>query len=380
MADTQPKTELLKRQADMMGLTMDAVFTDEQAKEVLQGKITDSYLVKIKLDIDNKNGMLLILVSSIRKHIMEIYSVVGTSQIFRRIRTFADYVQISQDLADIGKSGGMDLALSENVGRALHRIFTKETLDEFLPLWQKKDPSRLSEVIEPAIVLATKAGRVKVQAEIDKLSSAKFRYENPMKGTINPVAKPEDEPTPVPENTDLGQPAAAAVRPGDMTPIDRQMEQFRVGSGKELRMKTVISPISGVDFDDLMEGQEILFRVPLDTAEGMTNASLLGLIDEDGNLAKAPVVGKFLGIASSKNEYHIFAEGPSRYLLHSVEEHPVKVAIPKVAGSAPSTKQKQGVANKKKQESSGGGTLYTLIGIFAAIILIGFLIFVMVIL
>ncbi|BDA77282.1 hypothetical protein LPTSP3_g02120 [Leptospira kobayashii] len=380
MSDTQPKTELLKRQADMMGLTMDAVFTDEQAKEVLQGKITDSYLIKLKLDIDNKNGMLLILVSSIRKHIMEIYSVVGTSQIFRRIRTFADYVQISQDLADIGKSGGMDLALSENVGRALHRIFTKETLDEFLPLWQKKDPSRLPDLIEPAIINATKATRVKIQAEIDKLSSAKFRYENPMKGTINPVAKPEDDAPPAaPEAVDPTAVPAGAVRSGDMTPIDRQMEQFRAGFGKELRMKTVISPISGVDFDDLMEGQEILFRVPLDTAEGMTNANLLGLIDEDGNVAKAPIVGKFLGIASSKNEYHIFAEGPNNYLFHSIEEHPVKVAIPKIAGAASSTKQKSGGA-KKKQESSGGGTLYTLIGIFAAIILIGFLIFVMVIL
>lgn len=364
----------------MIGLTLEAVFTDEQAKEVLQGKITDSYLIKLKLDIDNKNGMLLILVSSIRKHIMEIYSVVGTSQIFRRIRTFADYIQISQDLADIGKSGGMDVALSENVGRALHRLFTKETLDEFLPFWQKKDPSRLSDLIEPAITMATKAGRVKVQAEIDKLSSAKFRYENPMKGTINPVAKPEEEViSPAPEVVDTTSIPAAGVRSGDMTPIDRQMEQFRVGFGKELRMKTVISPISGIDFDDLMEGQEILFRVPLDTAEGMTNANLLGLIDEDGNVAKAPIIGKFLGIASSKNEYHIFAEGPNNYLFHSIEEHPVKIAIPKIASSTPSTKQKSG-GGKKKQESSGAGTLYTLIGVFAAIILVGFLIFVMVIL
>lgn len=130
MSEIVSKSDLLKRQAELLGLTMDAVFTDEQAKEVLQGKITDAYLVKMKFEIDNKTGIILILTSSIRKHIMEIYCVIGSSPIFRRIRTFADYVQISTDLADIGKSEGMDTALSEMVGRIVHRVFTKEKLED----------------------------------------------------------------------------------------------------------------------------------------------------------------------------------------------------------------------------------------------------------
>jgi hypothetical protein len=377
MAEPASKTDLLKRQADLMGLTMDSVFTDDQAKEVLQGKITDAYLVKMKFEIDNKTGIILILTSSIRKHIMEIYVVIGNSPIFRRIRTFADYVQISTDLADIGKTEGMDPAISETVGRIIYRTFTKEKLEEFLPVWEKKDPSRLSELLEPAIVNGTKAGRVKLVAEIDKISSAKFRYENPMKGIILPIPKPLDE---MPAAPDLS--SAPAMPTGELSAIDRQIQQLRQGFTKEVTMKTVISPISGVEFDNLVVGQEILFRIPTETAEGMANASLLGAIDETGKISKEPLVGKFKGIASAKNEYHIFAEGPNQYLFHSIEESPVKVAVPKALTASAQNTDKSGgsgtaSAKKKTAEAPKTGNLYSLIGAFVALILIALLIFIL---
>ncbi len=156
MSELHSKADQLKRQADLLGLTKEAVFTDEQAKEVLQGKITDGYLIKIKVDLDSMNGMILLLVSSIKKHIMEVYAVVGSSPIFRRIRTFADHVQISTDLADIGKTAGYDPSISENIGRAVYRVFTKEKLEDFLPLWQKKDPSRITEALEASLLQASK--------------------------------------------------------------------------------------------------------------------------------------------------------------------------------------------------------------------------------
>ncbi|PKA10869.1 hypothetical protein CH372_17110, partial [Leptospira meyeri] len=330
MSELNSKADQLKRQADLMGLTREAVFTDEQAKEVLQGKITDGYLVKVKIDLDSLNGMVLILVSSIRKHIMELYAVVGTSPTFRRIRTFADHVQISTDLGDIGKSGGYDPAISENIGRAIHRAFNKEKLEELLPLWQKKDPSHIAELLENPILMATKGRNIKLQAEVDKLSTAKFRYENPMKGVILPIPKPDDEAAAAKDASIPGISTEPAK--GEPSSLERQIAQYRTSFPKELNMKTVISPINGVEFDNLVEGMEILFRVPTETPEGLTNAQILGLIDEEGKISKDPVVGKFLGIAGSKTEYHIFAEGPNQYLLHSVEEHPVKVAIPKPAG------------------------------------------------
>jgi|GEM_PF-1211825 len=375
MSEIVSKTELLKRQAELLGLTMDAVFTDEQAKEVLQGKITDAYLVKMKIEVDNKTGIILILTSSIRKHIMEVYCVIGSSPIFRRIRTFADYGQISTDLADIGKTEGMDAGLSETVGRIVYRLFTKEKLDEFLPMWEKKDPSRLSELLEPAIVSGARAGKVKVQAEIDKISSAKFRYENPMKGSITPIPKPVDE---MPVGPDLSN--APKTPAGELSAIDRQIQMLRTGFTKEVSMKTVISPISGVEFDNLVIGQEILFRVPTETQEGLANASLLGLIDEDGKISKEPIVGKFKGIASAKNEYHIFAEGPNQYLFHSIEESPVKIAVPKpVPNPNVSNDRASATAAAKKRTAEvqrSNGNLYALIGVLVALVLIAFLIFI----
>lgn len=383
MSELNSKADQLKKQADLLGLTKEAVFTDEQAKEVLQGKITDGYLIKVKIDLDGMNAMVLILVSSVRKHIMEIYAVAGNSPIFRRIRTFADPLQISTDLSDIGKSAGYDPAISENMGRAVYRVFTKEKLEEFLPLWQKKDPSRITETLESSILQATKGRNIKLQAEVDKLSTAKFRYENPMKGTISPISKPMDE-MPTPE--EVASPASPPS--GEQSAIERQIAHFRSGFSKEVNMKTVISPISGVEFDNLVEGQEILFRVPVETQDGMSDASLLGLIDEEGKVSKEPLVGKFLGIASNKSEYHIFAEGPNKYLFHSVEEQPVKVAVPKapvVAGARNPAKasnsgavKKKGVANDPKQ--AAGSNLFLLMGAFVTLVLVSILIFVMVIL
>ncbi|MDF3819782.1 hypothetical protein P3G55_07730 [Leptospira sp. 96542] len=379
MSELNAKADQLKRQADMLGLTREAVFTDEQAKEVLQGKITDGYLIKIKIDLDSMNGMILILVSSIRKHIMEVYAVVGTSPIFRRIRTFADHLQISTDLADVGKTNGYDVSISENLGRAVYRIFTKEKLEEFLPLWQKKDPSHLTDALEKPFLQAAKGRNIKLQAEVDKLSTAKFRYDNPMKGNISAIAKPVDEP--VAEETPAVQERIPNV---NLSPLERQIEMFRTGFPKELMMKTMISPISGIEFDSLVEGMEILFRVPTDTPEGIATAGTLGLIEDDGKVSKEPVVGRFLGIANDKTEYHIFAEGPNQYLLHSVEEHPVKVAIPKPTGGGGAGSKSTGGSKKKgndpKATSAGGSNLFMLMGAFVTIVLIGVLIFVMVIL
>ncbi len=372
MSEISSKSDILKRQAELLGLTMDAVFTDEQAKEVLQGKITDSYLVKIKLEIDNKTGIILILTSSIRKHIMEIYCVIGNSPIFRRIRAFADYAQISTDLADIGKSEGMDRTISDTVGRIVYKAFTKEKLDEFLPMWEKKDPSRLTDLLEPAIQSGAKFGKTKIQAEIDKISSAKFRYENPMKGIVLPVPKPVDD---IPAAPDITTTTKSPI--GELTAMDRQIQQLRAGFTKEIQMKTVISPISGIEFDNLVIGQEILFRVPTETQEGMANASLLGLVDETGKVSKEPIIGKFRGIAGAKNEYHIFAEGPNQYLFHSIEESPVKVAVPKPVVNTPIPSEKNVTAVKKKptEAQKSSGNLYYMIGVLIALVLIAFVIF-----
>ncbi|PKA10389.1 hypothetical protein CH372_19660, partial [Leptospira meyeri] len=72
----------------------------------------------------------------------------------------------------------------------------------------------------------------------------------------------------------------------------------------------------------------------------------------------------------------------------SVEEHPVKVAIPKPAGMTGGTNKgsaaqgtKKKVGNAPAQESKGSGAnLFMLMGAFVTIVLIGVLIFVMVIL
>lgn len=322
------KSDQLKKQTEILSLTMDAVFTEEQAKDVVAGKITDSYLVKMKLDIDGNTGMILVIASSFRKSILDLYCVVGNATIYRRLRPFSDFAQLSQDLADIAKANAIDKPLSDLLGQTLLRVFTKDKLEEFLILWQKKDPSRLSEFAEPALQASTNASKIKIQAEVDKISYGRFRYQNPMQGLVFPIAKQNTE---IPKEegkdstgldlTNLGESS------GEKTPLERQIDHFRKGFQRELPLKTYISPVSGVDFDSLIEGQEILFTIPMDSSETKSIGNLLGWMEEDGSVSKQPIPAKYLGIASVKNEYHIFAQGPNGILFHSQEEQPVKVGV-----------------------------------------------------
>ncbi len=76
---------------------------------------------------------------------------------------------------------------------------------------------------------------------------------------------------------------------------------------------------------------------------------------------------------------------PINYLFHSVEEQPVKVAIPKALGQTQNQSKTAPTQAKKKatatvEQKSTGGNLFLLMGTFVTLILIGVLIFVMVIL
>jgi len=354
------KSDQLKKQTEILSLTMDAVFTEEQAKDVVAGKITDSYLVKMKLDIDGNTGMILVIASSFRKSILDLYCVVGNATIYRRLRPFSDFAQLSQDLADIAKANAIDKPLSDLLGQTLLRVFTKDKLEEFLILWQKKNPSRLSEFAEPALQASTNASKIKIQAEVDKISYGRFRFQNPMQGLVFPIAKQNTE---IPKEegkdstgldlTNLGESS------GEKTPLERQIDQFRKGFQRELPLKTYISPVSGVDFDSLIEGQEILFTIPMDSSETKSIGNLLGWMEEDGSVSKQPIPAKYLGIASVKNEYHIFAQGPNGILFHSQEEQPVKVGV--VNPSLYSKKGKpKGSSSSPEDSKDNTGTIIAL--------------------
>ncbi|MBE8432333.1 hypothetical protein IQB77_21750, partial [Leptospira interrogans serovar Pomona] len=148
-------------------------------------------------------------------------------------------------------------------------------------------------------------------------------------------------------------------------PVQRQIEQFRKPFGRVILSKTVLAPVGGVDFDELTEGDKLFFQLPTGTMDEKAMARTLGGIDEDGNVKN--VVGEFIGIATGKGEYHIFAKGPSGVLLQAFEERPVRLAKVK-------SKTASSTSSTRVESSSGAGPLGIII-VAGVVIAVGLLVF-----
>lgn len=338
----------LREQAELMNLALESCLTEEQGRDLLNSKITDAYLLKLRVDLENRTGVLMVLVSKFKKTILQVFSVFGSSPQMRKVRLFGDYGQLSVDFVELYKEKGLDSSLTENVGKAVYRIFSPEIIPGLLPQWDKKYFSNSIDMLERGISGLLKNTKIKVIFEMDKVSSVKFRHKNPMHGVVRSVGAPPPETSAAPE-----QQAPVNAEP---TALERQIANFTKNYNTILQAKTMISPVDGIEFDQLVEGQEILFKLIVDSPQQKATAKVLNAIDEY-NIAQ-PVVGKYIGIASGKNEYHIYAEGPSGTLLHSLEERPVKISVPKYAKKMIETKQ---------SDSSG---MFLMAGIGALVIIL----------
>ncbi|WCL49316.1 hypothetical protein [Leptospira sp. GIMC2001] len=324
MAEQENSQNKLKSQAEQINLALDSVLSEDQAKELINGRIEDAFVMKAKVDIDNRSGVVMILFSTYKKKILELYSLIGNSPILRKIRTFEDYQQLSLDFVEVTNAGGIDTALSEIVGQAIYSMYNTDVIGSFLPFWEKKDTTNSILMMEQNVQKKVKATRVKIAAEVDKVSSVKFRYKNIMIGTVAPIKPPiEDEAF---NSSEEGLPEGE-LDGEEMAPYERLIDNVAKRYSRMLECETMLSPVAGVEFDDLVEGQEILFRLPYQTSQEKATAQALELVDSEGKLK--PLIGKFISIVYGDDSYHILAEGPSNTVIRSIEERPVRVATPK---------------------------------------------------
>ncbi len=319
--EQNPQTNKLQEQANLMNLALESVLTEEQAIELIQGKIKDAYLLKLRIDVENRAGVVLGLLSRYRNEFLELYSLFSNSSMIRKIRTFEDFGQISHDIAEAARQEAADPGLSEQIGRIMHTKLTKPILDQYYPMWDRNDTAALVNMLENQIKTGMKINMIRVQADVEYVSSLKCRARSFFTGILQPIAKPPEEVGEGGAPVDNLDPEKAAVL--------RQIETIRKGFGRIVPAKTILSPVNGIDFDDLVEGDKILLQLPSVSPEEKALAKTLGAMDKDGNVK--PVVGTFVAIASGKNEYHIFAKGPVGVLLQAFEERPVRLARPKSA-------------------------------------------------
>ncbi|EQA43917.1 hypothetical protein LEP1GSC050_2999 [Leptospira broomii serovar Hurstbridge str. 5399] len=358
--EQKSQTSKLQEQANLMNLAFESVLTEEQAIELIQGKLKDAYLLKLRIDVENRAGIVVGLISRFKHEFIELYSLFSNSSLIRKIRTFEDFGQITHDMAEAAREEAADPGLSEQIGRILHTKLNKQILENYYPLWERNDTAALVNLLENQIKLGMKINMVRVQADVEFVSSIRNRGKNIFAGVLAPILKPPEEG----EDSTL---SAGAIDP-EKAAVQRQIEAIRKGFGRVVTAKTILSPVNGIDFDDLIEGDKILFQLPNNAPEEKALAKTLGAIDQNGN-AK-PVVGSFISIASGKNEYHIFAKGPAGVLLQAFEESPVRLARPKSAA----TPRPPGMSGGKSSDSGNALNYFVLVGV---VLLAGLLAFIL---
>ncbi|EQA35077.1 hypothetical protein LEP1GSC047_1809 [Leptospira inadai serovar Lyme str. 10] len=343
-----------------MNLAFESVLTEEQAIELIQGKLKDAYLLKLRIDVENRAGIVVGLISRFKHEFIELYSLFSNSSLIRKIRTFEDFGQITHDMAEAAREEAADPGLSEQIGRILHTKLNKQILENYYPLWDRNDTAALVNLLENQIKLGLKISMVRVQADVEFVSSIRNRGKNIFAGILAPILKP-------PEEVEAGTLSAGDLDP-EKAAVQRQIEAVRKGFGRVVAAKTILSPVNGIDFDDIVEGDKILFQLPNNAPEEKALAKTLGAIDQNGN--PKPVVGSFITIASGKNEYHIFAKGPAGVLLQAFEESPVRLARPKTTA----TPRPPGMSSGK---SSDSGNVLNYLVIVGVVLLAGLLAFIL---
>ena len=300
----------------------------------------------------------MMLLFSIEKgELLEIYSIFGNSPLINRIRTFENYNQFLKDLIEVVKAGGIEKALSDRIGRSIYKGLDPNGMLLQIPKILKKNFNDFCMMMQHLINSELKIQSTKMQIDIEKVNSLKFRINNPLEVFYKPIANPykeiKKEPAkivvPVLENSPEKVKAEAMIS-------DVQKDYKKV-----LMCKTIVSPVAGIDFDNLKENMKLLFVLPFETAEEKALAKSVGAVTQEGTIK--PIAGDFLKIITGgKNEFHIFAKGPNGILLRAFEERPVKLALSKkIPQSA-----------KKEERSELGKMMSVIIGILFVLIIILF--------
>ncbi len=304
-------------------LALDSVGTHELAISVIKKEILDANLIKFYVDLSGKNGFLFFLVSDTTHKVTKMFSVVGSSSALRKINPFESFDNFIFDIEKAIRQGGIEPALSERIGRAVFRSLSPERILDLLPGIQAKVSRDISFCMEDAIKQETELKSLRITVDIEKINSSYFQERNTLKNSYPAVRNPF-LPDPITQNI---------LSPEELEK-ESLMEKFQIAIkeffsqfSKVVICHVGISPLNGMEFANLKEGQPIFFHLPILTSQDKELAKELGAMDDTGK--NKPIIGKFIKLFQSpKQEFHLIATGPMGVVLHAIEKNPVKVAIP----------------------------------------------------
>ena len=316
--------ENLTYSKDTYDLAFDSVGTHEKAISVIKKEFFDANLIKFYVDLSGKNGFVFFLISDTTHKILKMYSVAGSSSALRKINPFENFETLVLDIEKAIRAGGIEDSLSERIGRAVYRALPSERVFELLPEIQAKQSRDLNATIEIALKEETTLKSIRLTVDIEKLNSAYFQERNTLKNSYPQVRNPflpdpstiQTQPTPEEQESE-----------SLLKVFNQSLLEFFQQFNKVVSCNVGISPLNGMEFANLKEGQPIFFNLPLSTSQDKILAKELGAVDNNGKYK--PIIGYFVKIFHSpKQEFHLLATGPLGVVLHAIEKNPVKVSIP----------------------------------------------------
>jgi hypothetical protein len=316
--------ENLTYSKDTYDLALDSVGTHEKAISVIKKEFFDANLIKFYVDLSGKNGFVFFLLSDTTHKVLKMYSVAGSSSALRKINPFENFETLVLDIEKAIRAGGIEDSLSERIGRAVYRALPSERVFELLPEIQAKQSRDLNSTIEQALKEETTLKSIRLTVDIEKLNSAYFQERNILKNSYPQVRNPF-----IPDPISIQPPQTSEEKESEglLVAFNQSLLEIFQQFSKVVSCNVGISPLNGMEFSNLKEGQPIFFNLPLTTSQDKSLAKELGAVDTNGKYK--PIIGYFIKIFQSpKQEFHLLATGPLGVVLHAIEKNPVKVSIP----------------------------------------------------
>ncbi|HMV78940.1 MAG TPA: hypothetical protein PK453_25300 [Leptospiraceae bacterium] len=289
----------------------------EMAQDVIENKIQDAYAIKVLVELENKNGILIAVFSSVNMKMLSMHSAAGFSSHLKKVWTFNPWKEFAGDFVTALKAGGIENGLSDRVGRSVYRALTVQNVSALVPNLDLGQKDGIISMITAELVKEMKISKISIQLDFEKVNSVGYRTENPINGLWNEVRNPFEE------QVQEAKPVQEKKKSSGYEFIDAIRERY----DSIARCSSVISPLAGMEFKDLKPGQPILVQCPFKTTDEKIMARRLGAVNDKG--INSPIQAKFIDLVHTEKEYHILAEGPNKILIHIIEERPVRIAVPK---------------------------------------------------
>ncbi|HNF26898.1 MAG TPA: hypothetical protein PKV80_20655, partial [Leptospiraceae bacterium] len=165
----------------------------EMAQDVIENKIQDAYAIKVLVELENKNGILIAVFSSVNMKMLSMHSAAGFSSHLKKVWTFNPWKEFAGDFVTALKAGGIENGLSDRVGRSVYRALTVQNVSALVPNLDLGQKDGIISMITAELVKEMKISKISIQLDFEKVNSVGYRTENPINGLWNEVRNPFEE-------------------------------------------------------------------------------------------------------------------------------------------------------------------------------------------